>query len=220
MRVLLCLLLAVGCSSKKQDEDQARPAPAAPPAPVVDAAADERACRDTGDGEACSRAASHAAVHARPEIAFELHELACVHGQAAGCAERATQERTPALWNGMACRRGNVDACGLADSWAFDVAERVTATTTSPGAVGTKLTRIYVHTVADCVAGLSATERNRARTITVRFGLDGAGPTDLEVTADPVVTSCVAHAAARWRFADPNAGPHALVVEVSAAPAP
>lgn len=217
---IACALLVVGCGSKKSEDrgDQTgTPTTAAdPPAEKPGAEADEQACRDTGDGAACIRAARYAAGHTRAEIAFELYELACLHGDANGCTERATQERTPALLNGMACRRGAAAACDLADEWAAKVAGRVTAASTTAGEVGDKLGAVYLHTITDCIAALPAAERNRARTIAVSFSLVGGKPSQVVVKADTTVVPCVSRVAARWRFVVADGGPFELVAEVSA----
>jgi hypothetical protein len=213
LTLLLAVALATSCSSKKNDETATNDSP---PAATERATAAENSCRDRGDAAACLVAAR---ASQRQELANELYELACIHGEAAGCVAQAEQQRTPVSWYGMACRRGAADACSKADPWAAWVAQRIEVAKTSPGAVGDRLRNVYVQTVADCLAQAPAAERDAAGRIAIELALEGGAPTSVRVSSDARATaSCIESAGRRWRFAaDSGAGPH--MIELTVKPA-
>ena len=164
-------------------------------------------CRH-GDGPAClagARLYATASIYPQEEkdARPQLLELACLHGEAAGCLERAALG-DEAVWKAAACRRGQRAACPKkpADP---PLRARLGDLPAGPDPVVDKVQRVYASSLEDCAA---AARPRPTGTLEVGFAVaDGlVAEPKVAASAGPGLEGCARQRVAAWAFAGAPAG--------------
>ncbi len=165
-------------------------------------------CR-RGDAAACmagARLYATASIYPEEEknARPRLLELACLHGDAAGCLERAALG-DEATWKDAACRRGNRTACPKKQPADPPLRARLGDAPAGPDPVVDKVQKVYARSLEDCAA---AARPRPTGTVEVGFAVaDGLVAEPKVVTsAGPAIESCARERVAGWAFAGARAG--------------